>query len=176
MSAVGVCFCQGSQCHGILWPVDNDDELKVLDIREEGYTRVLLRRDDIRKDGLAESVYADDEVMRPLTEDEIQIWACVPDDPKPASSTHPVAQTYVDTILRGCLSYSKDFATSFLSETAGWNEHWADDRHDPIYSRGDPDYSRAKGAQLDRLISDVFSEQGKYLSLEARRQYDRSPP
>jgi hypothetical protein len=89
----------------------------------------------------------------------------------------PIAQTYVDTILRGCLSISEEFAREFLLSTKGWHPaelddindddddddndsrmsaesagHWVDDRDEPIYPRGDRVWSRRNSEDLDELI------------------------
>jgi hypothetical protein len=47
----------------------------------------------------------------------------------PAERSFPITQSYVDIIMRGCLSISHDFATGFLRTTHGW---WNDDHHGPL--------------------------------------------
>lgn len=42
----------------------------------------------------------------------------------PAERSFPITQSYVDIIMRGCLSISHDFARRFLRTTHGW---WIDD-------------------------------------------------
>ena len=42
----------------------------------------------------------------------------------PAEISFPITQSYVDIIMRGCLSISHDFARRFLQTTHGW---WHDD-------------------------------------------------
>ena len=42
----------------------------------------------------------------------------------PAEISFPITQSYVDIIMRGCLSISHDFARKFLQTTHGW---WHDD-------------------------------------------------
>ncbi len=98
----------------------------------------------------------------------------------PAERAFPISQSYVDIILRGCLSISRDFARRFLETTHGW-EHgecldqntkdntnaggefgdstlsryiWVNDRHAPIYYRADFEYSLVKGKEIDELIQE----------------------
>jgi hypothetical protein len=98
----------------------------------------------------------------------------------PAERAFPISQSYVDIILRGCLSISRDFARRFLETTHGW-EHgewldrndgdntnaggdfndrtlsrymWVNDRHAPIYYHADVEYSLVKGKEIDELIQE----------------------
>jgi hypothetical protein len=51
----------------------------------------------------------------------VTVWVyeqVVPDCPGP---DHPIAQSYLDIILRGCLDISLDFATGFLQRVQGWS-------------------------------------------------------
>ena len=81
-------------------------------------------------------------------------------------------QSYVDTILRGCLDVGGDeFAKEFVRKTKGWNPKeliadskgnsvelkptgavWVDDRVDPVYSRGDQLHSLTNANQFDSLL------------------------
>ena len=109
---------------------------------------------------------------------------------------NPIAQSYVDIILRGCLTISKDFAKEFILTTQGWlllngklvpttdgiaghgdqetlsgdhdqiQVHWVNDRHDPLYVRADMDYSRASGHIVDELLQNHLP-----VALKRRRQY-----
>jgi len=102
----------------------------------------------------------------------VNIWVYVPQKPMVPTVDHPIAQTYVDTIIRGCLEISEEFAAEFLETTAGWHPEEAahedstaqhddvipdqipliNDRHNPIYIRGDPIWSRQQASILDRLM------------------------
>jgi hypothetical protein len=56
----------------------------------------------------------------------------VPECPGPS---HPIVQSYLDIILRGCLDISLDFATGFLQRVQGWScllQHWAEN---PVSSK-----------------------------------------
>lgn len=40
--------------------------------------------------------------------------------PRHADRRHPILQSYLDIILRGCMSVSQEFARGFLESTRGW--------------------------------------------------------
>jgi hypothetical protein len=58
-----------------------------------------------------------------------QIWTYVTRHPLPASSDYPIAQSYVDIVLRGCLTISTSFAQEFIQTTKGWNPHASSQEH-----------------------------------------------
>ena len=110
----------------------------------------------------------------------------------PAERSFPIPQSYVDIIMRGCLSISLDFAHRFLATTHGWwhdglldnqsargqnlndedepkaeadnnegqitEKHymWVNDRHAPMYSRADSEYSLKNGNRIDELIKEHY--------------------
>ena len=49
------------------------------------------------------------------------VWVYVQKNPKPTSPICPIIQSYVDIIVRGCLSISKEFAIEFIQTTYGWH-------------------------------------------------------
>ena len=99
-------------------------------------------------------------------------------DDLPANRHYPITQSYLDIIMRGCLSISTDFARRFLETTSGWwhdgkssthvsdEDHstdpdhhtWVNDRHDPMYIRADSEYSVENGAVIDKLIEEHHSD------------------
>jgi len=50
-----------------------------------------------------------------------QIWVYVQKCMIPANSDFPIVQSYLDIILRGCLSISEEFAHKFMQSTKGWH-------------------------------------------------------
>ena len=106
-----------------------------------------------------------------------QIWTYVPLRERWPDPDFPICQSYVVTILRGCLDYSTDMAHDFVASTIGWSDgdgcdgdsgsdgpdadeptkgadvHWVEDRRDPIYPRGDPAWSLRHAAELDALLA-----------------------
>ena len=179
MTAMGVRFADGETCNGVLLPV-SADELKLFDQREMGYDRHLVSLENVDLfEAVREEAKADPELEKRLLEakatssDNVKVWVYVQREHKPPTPEHPIVQTYVDTILRGCLSVSHEFAQQFIEDTKGWDPAelaassesdsedeedddqesiWVDDREDPIYIRGDPAYSRQNSLKLDRLL------------------------
>ena len=101
------------------------------------------------------------------------IWVYLQQDPSPINPICPLAQSYIDIIMRGCLTISHDFCREFLETTRGWSAHdfhdpsseqqgddgsslittyWINDRHNPLYVRADRKYSVENADELDRLL------------------------
>lgn len=184
MTSMGVQWAEDESCVGVLVPVKESD-LPRLDEREVGYDRVLLTPDQVEAvDYLMseEAGYYDEHNQEEFFDkkdlnDNIRIWVYVPQRPMAPTPEYPIVQSYVDTILRGCLSISEQFAHDFISTTKGWhpseleevgiqNSHthygeednsepevqWVNDRESPIYIRGDTAHSLRKADKFDRLL------------------------
>jgi hypothetical protein len=181
---MGMQWAETGRCVGVLYPV-TEKELYNFDEREMGYGRKTI---DIENVELVE--YLEDEhydspdhafFLKAVAErrSDFQIWVYVPLKPLPPDEDHPIAQTYLDVILHGCLDIHKDFAREFIADTKGWNpqelltdnEHdsddkssrsldedsndvisWVNDRDRPIYKGADTEYSDREGPRLDILL------------------------
>lgn len=182
MTAMGVRFQDDAECVGVLVPV-TEDELEKFDVREQGYDRKALSIEQVDLVPFLNPIeYYDNEdaflnAKQLNRSDDVQLWVYVQQQPLPPTSEHPIVQSYVDTILRGCLSISEEFAREFISTTKGWHPDeipdlvdessgdeseddeesglWVDDRHDPVYVRGDPHHSRKHSKEFDKLIKTV---------------------
>lgn len=108
---------QGS-VNGVLVSVD-DKGLSEFDLRERGYHRIEIEPHQIESELL-------------FTSDD-RVWVYVKDSPEPPCSLSPIMQTYVDTVLAGCLEISEQFAKQFVEQTVGWNFPLENDRHEPKY-------------------------------------------
>lgn len=180
-TAMGVQFRRGAECTGVLLEV-NTMELKDLDEREKLYDRCSLELQTIQQVSFLEQelFYTDKEhpvfVAKANNNNNIntcsvQVWIYVQQNPLLADSKHPIVQSYVDIIMKGCLRISKEFATSFIETTIGWEggqqqqcqeeedtkkhvttKHWIDDRKNPLYVRADPDFSSRHGSEIDMLL------------------------
>lgn len=119
------------ECNGVLIHID-DQALEVFDIREAGYERIEL--DPARV-----------EVLIPEHKIEGPVYVYVTESVVSPCHVQPIAQSYVDTVLAGCLRFSADFAESFITSTYGWGFPRVDDRHSPVYQRvaGVADYDRS---------------------------------
>lgn len=175
---MGIRVRPQAECVGVLIPVD-DEELAQFDLRELGYDRVPIAHDDIEYlsygDGSGEETteLLSAPAAAATANSGATIWVYVQQEPGRASGDCPIAQTYVDVMLRGCLSISEDFARDFVQTTRGWHlndhedehakehtdlaehhVHWVDDRTQPIYVRADPEYSKAHAHVLDRILQE----------------------
>lgn len=178
MTAMGICLQRGASTAGVILPVAETD-LPMFDGRERGYARVLLGLDhvDVVPD-LGDAYYTENEHHQVFWKakkgnnkhDTIQVWAYFPNTLTPADSQHPIVQSYVDTILRGCLAVGgEELAQEFIQTTQGWDPEelqnlgsndqttpleatWVDDRANPMYTRGDPVHSRTHASQFDSLL------------------------
>ena len=185
MTFMGIRVKPNAECAGVLVPV-NDEELAQFDKRELGYDRVPVAHHHIER----VPFLCDDELTEHYNhqhcyffhKDQKQqqaptIWVYVQQNPMPVNDQCPIAQTYLDVILRGCLSISREFAQDFLVTTRGWHpqdydkdllhqynkdgrDHqkggtWVNDRQKPLYVRADTEYSKSRGHELDRIL-EVF--------------------
>ena len=186
---MGMRFLEGATCTGILLPV-SDDELLKFDEREAGYDRLAIPPWFIEKvpfleQGRYEKEWDKMGILNNLiqgpnvqTEDDPEtgshnsgkIWIYRPKVFCPPTLEKPIAQTYVDTVLRGCLSISEEFAKDFITSTRGWSTDdlgenkinnfegdkgevfWVNDRQDPIYLRADNDYILKNACKIDLLL------------------------
>jgi len=178
-TAMGVRFRQGASCTGVLIEVKGD-ELADLDKREANYNRLPIQLDNIDQVPFLEEeefyeadhpvFEAQDESNNDKDDDNVKVWIYMQKDPIEADPSHPIPQSYVDIIIRGCLTISEDFARSFIETTHGWNhdeDHWVDDREIPIYKRADPEFSSEHGETIDKLLEEHIEDE-----LEERVQYD----
>lgn len=119
-------FCD-CDCVGVILPV-SDQELKKFDERELGYHRKLLDLDRIELysegirmcQSLECQLFLDAKQQDQSDQSLIQIWCYIPDFHIAPTSLTPIAQSYVDIVLRGCLEISEDFCRRWLRSTKGW--------------------------------------------------------
>lgn len=158
-----------TECLGVLVPIHSADDLARLDERELGYQREPIALENVHPVPFLEDHHYSDPGHAPFLEGKrqqtagkepnIQIWVYVPELHELPDADSPIVQSYVDTILRGCLDYSEEFAVSFLETTQGWKQHcYVDDRHRPIYPRGDPEWSNRHAHRLDALLQQYRPE------------------
>jgi hypothetical protein len=114
---------KASTINGVLYPVEGADMAKY-DVREQGYTRVELPRDEIE----------------PMSWQQLpasgRIWVYIPvkADGEPgvglpgASAEFPLLESYVDVVVEGALEYSETFAHELLETTSDWSDFWLNDR------------------------------------------------
>ncbi|GKY96233.1 hypothetical protein MPSEU_000583200 [Mayamaea pseudoterrestris] len=116
-TAMGVRYRRHATCVGVLLAVTKQ-ELRRFDKRELGYDRNLLPPEHVEyleNDGNVQQQHMDAESAPPKL-----IWVYIQQRHVPPSIRNPIAQSYVDIILRGCLTISEDFAKEFILTTGGW--------------------------------------------------------
>jgi len=124
---MGVQFTEEASCVGVLYRV-TERELARFDRREIGYHRREIAVEDVDLVG-----YLDTQEHYEIEEhrifidavagkrSDVKVWVYVPTNPLPPDEEHPIAQTYVDVILQGCMEIHPDFAREFVQDTIGWN-------------------------------------------------------
>jgi hypothetical protein len=144
MTAMGVRFREGAECVGVLVPV-NDDELSQFDAREIGYDRVELQAEQVLQVPFLEDDYYNNTFLGEDDIDPPQIWVYIQQEPIAATETHPIVQSYLDIILRGCLTISEEFADAFMESTVGFHPSEISDDSD----NDDDDYDQSSSENDD---------------------------
>lgn len=115
--------------NGLLLAI-HEDELSEFDVREHGYVRAQVASHAVTS---TLALNASDAV-----------WVYLKHEPIPPCENTPILQTYVDTVLSGCLEISEQFAIQFIENTVGWQHPLVNDRQSPRYINyaGIPDAHR----------------------------------
>ena len=124
------------QVGGVLFALD-DSEFSQFDAREVEYERQALPP----------------EALQPLnghTLPDGQYWVYLP---APGDSPHPIPQSYLDVVLRGCLDISTTFAHHFVHHTGSWKPRLAD-RSAPRYPRPLKPEHQTAWPQIDRVLAE----------------------
>lgn len=150
---------------------DNNNENSPPYNNEHQYIRNLLKNNHYRRSANQTLDQMTTNVEEQSNED-IHVWVYVPKNPIPPDASHPILQSYIDIIIRGCFNtFGEPFARSFVSTTTGWCRHtttttttphdddddyyyWVDDRDRPMYKRADRIYSKLNAAKIDHVIFD----------------------
>lgn len=143
LTAVGLIIDSNSSTNGVIAPL-TEAELAKFDEREKGYQRIEVDSKRIR-------------FLRENPQITNSVWTYVPENPQLPDQSYPIAQTYVDLILIGCLNYGREFAKDFIKTTGAWSYPWVDDRNNPIY----PGFARIHPhAQLiDNLLQQIIPDE-----------------
>ena len=145
LTGVGATHKPNSYTNGVIIYVP-ESELPKFDEREikYGYKRIPVDQNDITM--LIDGAVPND-----------NIWVYVTDNPGKPTETEPIAQSYVDVIMSGCLDIGEEFARELVSTTEGWNSPWVNDRNQPRYPRP-VDYSTAPINKIDRLLEGLVTD------------------
>lgn len=137
-----VVIPQQGQCNGVLVEVDAI-ALAEFDKREHGYQRIEIEWDKITC------------IDKSTVDITAPVWVYVNDDFCSPCHQKPIIQTYVDTVLAGCLAISPQFAEQFISMTKGWQHAYENDRHQPKYGNLAHVFEQEKDI-IDQLVQSVI--------------------
>eukprot|EP00970_Alexandrium_tamarense_P014764 scaffold4343_cov195-Alexandrium_tamarense.AAC.22 len=90
------------------------------ELRRRRYDKSSPNDNDIQRDDNESLSVNDDEESSNMS-----VWVYIQSKDLPANKHYPITQSYLDIIMRGCLSISPDFARRFLETTQGW---WHDEQ------------------------------------------------
>jgi hypothetical protein len=133
-TAVGIVPDPCVRCNGVLVEIA-PEELPRFDARERGYDRVAVPWSTL-------SLLSGAQVPSGT------VWTYVIPRPEMPGARYPIIQSYVDVILTGCLRIGPDFATEFITTTAGWEHAWLDDRRAPRYRRAMSEVPQAQDIDI----------------------------
>lgn len=148
MSSVAVIQAPQQACNGVLVEVPFD-QFPLFDERERGYQRTMIQADQLsayQTRSLPEGIY----------------WVYHTDDVVEPHQDCPIALSYLDVILSGCLEHGDAFTEDFLMLTKGWTSPLLNDRQTPRYPRVQPDISTER---LNALLAPVTTLSIKELSV-----------
>ena len=128
------------QVNGVLLEIDSS-ELTLFDQREKGYQRHRIALNNI-------------ECSQTLKVDA-EVWVYIKSQPLPPCENTPVLQTYIDTVLEGCLEVSESFAQFFIDNTQGWQYPIANDRSNSRYVNY-AGVEKANQVLIDNLLKPIL--------------------
>jgi len=146
-----------STVNAVYYPIKAKDFIE-LDIREEGYCRMLISKEKLKQLGSKEKLKQLG--LDSLPEGKYWIYANMEKNiPKP-SVKHPIPQSYVDIFLNGCIEIGEkyeidDFLDKCITLTYEWptdNDAWVNDRIHPRRPFVIPNYKK-----IDKKLSATFS-------------------
>jgi tetratricopeptide (TPR) repeat protein len=118
---IGTTGC--SQHNDASFITQSTKSLAALDAREKGYKRVNINPKYFTLAPEATCV-----TPLPSFKENDRCWLYIPVNPQSATKDYPICQTYLDTILRGCLKWGKEnLAQRWVKETIGWSRFYLND-------------------------------------------------
>lgn len=147
MSSVAVVQKEGAFCNGVLVEIP-ESEIPRFDLREQGYQRSRID---------AHQIETYQEVELP----EGTLWIYHALEIVPPTIKCPIALSYADVILAGCIEHGHEFAIEFIKLTKGWEFPAVNDRRSPRYPRVQPQLCTIA---LNRLVAEVINLSDEQLS------------
>lgn len=141
---LGVVPDVASSLNAVMYRVDAD-ELAATDRRERGYCRMPVAESAV-------AVLASRE--KPVAKAQFWIYEISRGEASLVDEEHPLAQSYVDLFLAGCLEqeerfHLRGFAAQCVRTTYGWSAYWVNDR---VYPRR-PLAFQPRAAEIDKLLA-----------------------
>ena len=123
-TALGVTTSgQGQEINGVLFRVPRW-MMPGFDRREVGYTKLAIPLEYL----ILDDSHPKCTRFENLSPQKSKIWWYVPDRCRSADEAHPLLQSYVDTVLQGCLEWGgEDMASRFIQTTGGWSPFFLND-------------------------------------------------
>ena len=137
---------QDSYVNAVFYPLSIQG-LQKLDQREKSYCRVKVETNHLNFYGRKVKV----------SNANFWVYAANPDRLQEPSETHPIAQSYVDIFLNGCMQIQQEykietFAKDCVETTSGWSEHWVNDR---VHARRP--FQLPNAYKIDQLLGKYFN-------------------
>ena len=121
----------GASINGVAIEI-REGYLEALDRRETGYGRLAVAEQDLVAG---------------------RLWLYAVPDPRPPTPDYPVAISYLECVLAGCLAESEAFALEFIRSTRSWDAPLWNDRDKPQYMRRTALDAEAR-RRIDALLID----------------------
>eukprot|EP00986_Skeletonema_menzelii_P016585 scaffold15100_cov130-Skeletonema_menzelii.AAC.2 len=137
----------GSEINGVIYQVPTED-MPDFDRREVGYTKIRVpleyitiqhdnnnnnnhnttKKNDNNNATTTRVHYRKQANFTFTPNDNIWLYVPLPGHTQYADETHPLLQSYVDTVLQGCLEWGgPTMAEQFILTTGGWSEYFLND-------------------------------------------------
>ena len=155
---LGILPDRESYLNAVIYQVDST-ELIATDKREISYCRTSVAIADIKP---LEKEFS------PAPDAQTWIYVSRPQSVAAPNSRYPIAQSYVDIFVSGCLEQEQrfglaEFSQQCLATTADWSEHWVNDR---IYPRR-PFIFQPRARQIDILLSNQLRQYFSHIRIES---------
>jgi hypothetical protein len=140
---------RAADINGVLFRI-TEEMLADFDRREVGYDRVEIMMEDIEL--LARESSKEEERKAENETPNGKMWVYIPQEAScvEANEDHPILQSYVDTVMQGCLEWGgEEMAMEFVATTSNWSPYFLNDT--PSSRR--PWLFRKEYNTIDRILS-----------------------
>jgi cation transport regulator ChaC len=142
---------QATDINGVVFRI-TQEMLADFDRREVGYDRVEITKDDLKliSPGSSKEGEEVENLMGKSGSRNGKVWVYIPQEAYEANEDHPILQSYVDTVMQGCLEWGgEQMAMEFVATTSNWSPYFLNDT--PSSRR--PWLFRKEYNTIDRILS-----------------------